>query len=118
LNPVIGKLMKREQYTKLFGDDFDEKWVEKIMKVYEDKIRARLAEVGGPEDVEIIEIGSVGNFRGFEVTVESYTPDGLISLKAKDFEDYKKLGELAHKLHGHFSCTFEPQLFDPKDFRK
>lgn len=93
---AIGKVFlvlgKKSKYDAIFEEDeMDGKKVyyiliDEVIKQAQTKLEKMGAQFEG-----LIPIGTKGQFKGINVTVDCYTEEGKIILKAKDYEGHKEL---------------------------
>lgn len=76
-----------------------------------DRAKKELEKRGVKPPEKMLQIGSKGKWNGMEVTIENYTDDGLIWLKADSPEDHMKLYKFTH------GRGAPPDEINPDDFK-
>lgn len=76
-----------------------------------DRAKKELEKRGVKPPKKLLPIGSKGKWNGIEVTIESYTDDGLVWLKTESEEDHMKLYKFTH------GRGASPDEINPEDFK-
>lgn len=75
------------------------------------RAKKELEKRGTKPPEKLLPIGAVGKWNGIEVTVENYTDDGLVWLRAEDLDDHTKLYRFTH------GRGASPDEINPEDFK-
>ncbi|MDE1970132.1 MAG: hypothetical protein KGI50_00950 [Patescibacteria group bacterium] len=84
-----------------------------ICEALMDYAREEITKRGAVPHNPLIPWESVGTWEGMELTVDRYTQDGLISFRARNFQDHRRLSDL---MGANFS-GISPSCVNPQDFK-
>ena len=107
---------KHEKFRKKLYPDRKSNPVVIVSDEIIERAKKELETLGVESHKKLIPWGAVGKYEDIEVEVDRYMEDGLVSLRALNYEDHMKLYDLANLKRKHPGLV-SPSELDPKDFK-